>query len=110
MQDAATRLLEHCLWIPGVLHLAHHVIGETLDAMRFKQSFLTQLRTVTGFFKFSHLRERFVHNCLRGPDQRHQILFDDWPATYIDWRWGTLIAAFKEMVPLEDLLFKCAGI
>lgn len=81
-------MLRECLWIPGVLHVVHHVVGELLLPMSYRGACFKQLSMFTGFFRHKHLRERFMTACLIGQHQRHRVLFEDFPATYIEWRWS----------------------
>ena len=83
-QDSRSRLLPNTIWIPGVLHLVHHIIDEYLSKLT-KEVFLKKLRVLTGFFRRRLLRERFQACCCCGAFQRYRPLFHDFPAVFIDW-------------------------
>ena len=104
---SAEYILGNCIWVPGVLHLMHHVVEGLLDSFQRKQEFLKELRTLCNFFKYKGLRERFQHQCLTGQNRRHSILFDDFPVVYIEWRWGSLLACLRHLLLIQPILVLC---
>ena len=80
-----------------MLHFLHNAEGNMLSAMPGSVRFLKQLRTITDFFKHAQLREYFKDICLTGGNSRYKNMFDTWPAVFIDWRWGSLIACLRFM-------------
>ena len=85
----------------------HHAVGELLGAMQGKARFLEDLRRVTGFFKYQGLRERFQHFCLVGQHQRNRVLFNEFPATFIEWRWGSLVVCIRHLLLIQPVLVTC---
>ena len=107
LSSGVSRLLDGRIWIPGTLHIVHHVVDELLGNMRQRKEFLEDLAAITNFFKHQRLREKFVVYCLTGSHGRHRVLFDDFPATYIEWRWRSLLACVRHLLSLQPLLVLC---
>jgi hypothetical protein len=80
------------------------VVEELLTGLSYKDRFLDQLRTLTNFFKHQQLRDRFCFLCLSGHFQRHRALFDNFPATFIEWRWGSLLTCLRHLSTLHPAL------
>ena len=71
------------------------------------KEFLKEPRLVSNFFKMQGLRERFQQMCLTGQNRRHLIMFDDFPATYMEWRWNSLMICFRHILLIHPILALC---
>eukprot|EP00971_Amphidinium_carterae_P331082 6464460-Amphidinium_carterae.1 len=98
------RIFPQALWIPGILHIMDGVLDEAVSALQQKDTFLASVHAFVNFFKYEHLRDLFTHTCMTSTDMVHKALFQSFPATFIEWRWNSLIDACNAIVSLQPAL------
>jgi hypothetical protein len=63
------------------------------------------LSHLIGFLQKAYCREALVHHCMsRPPGSAFAHYFSQFQSNIIEWRWGSLIAAIDELLPLQNPL------
>ena len=88
----------------GILHILHNAEGTVLLAFDCKDEFFGMLQKLQNFFRHKYLRELFCAQCLVPPYLHVRDLYEAWPATYIEWRWGSLLDVLRHILFLKASL------
>ena len=99
-------LMPSCLIVPGCLHIFHNLSSDLHEKLRWWSAFWDQLQDVAALLAERFLRERFVHQCLRGSASAQYE--EDFKATGIsklyEKRWQNVISCLDHLLPLFEPL------
>ena len=96
--------LQNTLPIPGCLHIVHNATRHMLSAMpHFEQRARLGFSALVDFLHKNFTRQRFIATCLETSleGKAYVPLFSSFPHTVVKWRFGTLAAVCKDLLPLE---------
>ena len=97
--------MQQSLPIPGCLHIVHNATRNMLHAMpNFEGKAKKPFAAVVDVLRSSYTRQRFVATCLDGEGRVYANMFVTFPHTVVKWRFGTLAAVCKDLLPLEQVL------
>ena len=100
-----THLFQRALPIPGLLHILDNCTAEVhLKGMTHWSKFFTSLRAVCSIMCRMWVRERFLGRCLRARTKARsqaEARLDQNFQGVIEWRWGTLLAVLRWLLPLR---------
>ncbi|CAE7195772.1 unnamed protein product [Symbiodinium natans] len=97
--------MQQALPVPGCLHIVHNATRNMLHAMpNFEEKAKKPFTAVVEVLHSSYTRQRFVATCLDGEGRVYAGMFATFPHTVVKWRFGTLAAVCKDLLPLEAVL------
>eukprot|EP00974_Lingulodinium_polyedra_P107175 10375813-Lingulodinium_polyedra.AAC.1 len=93
------------VFLTGVLHVVHCVTGGLKEVMIGFEQFEHQLTHIARLLKRKYSRDRLMQTCFALPPfSMHRDLYVSFDATVYSARWGSLLNACHQLVPLEDSL------
>ena len=93
------------LRVPGALHSLQSVRKGLTDALLGWGTFKPLLEAVVVVFHDNLCRERFREVCLKRPQaQKFRPMFESFPHTLADWRWGEVVRAARALANRETPL------
>lgn len=92
----------HCLFIPGVMHVVHNATEDFKNSLREWGWFVPLLRHVC---RLLHKPERLLATVFnRAPHNANAHRFASFESTVYEGRWGEVLAACSELLPLKEPL------
>ena len=97
--------LTKSFYVSGVLHVIHNCTKNFQDVLPGFKEFHTELKAVCRLLCAKPLRRRLLRTCFNeAPLSRFNNAFDSFSQEPHDGRWGSVLAACSELLPLMDIL------
>ena len=106
VSDEPQPVMPSCLTVAGCLHIFHNLISDLHTKMEWFNEFWDQLKDIAELLADRHLRDRFIHQCIRGSAAAH--FEGDFNLAGVsklyEKRWQVLVKCLDALMPLLDPL------
>ena len=97
--DERLFLFQYCLVVPGLLHILHGATEKLMGVLKEATAYMATFNVLVHFLGSNYHRDRLVATCFNeGQAHGFAHLFRTFQSKVAEWRWGTLIAAMREVI------------
>ena len=96
---------QNILRIPGILHIVHGAVEDTIQVLSHGHEFIQQLTHVCHLLRRPWSRQRFLATCMNTfPAKAHAAMYHGFDGHVHSGRWGTITHAIQVLAPLGPSL------